>query len=294
MFNHFRMVSRFVYHPTNALRATRQCMLERCADLCERFESCSPDEVRLFGSERNAQAKMTARLLEDLRQRSHEAGHPADHLRLVQISVKKVNFICEIVRAININSVSSSSFGSTYDKLCHFLSLEPVVSDLKVPAWIAQARFQSKAQEVPPEMFWKFIDDSSLAEHQFNKDAFAGAQRGAVEQRLLALTRENDDGMEGRLRAFTEEDLRQDAKVDEEVLQGVVLVGHLVRPQRSTAQMLESAVAAGKVEESLVNIITTYPGGRKVLQDAEVALSAKLAGQEAVVVYQSALELFRE
>lgn len=152
-------------------------MLERCADLVERFESCCPDDVRLFGSERNAQAKMTVRLLEDLRQRSHEPGHPADHLRLVEISVKKVHFVSEIVRAININSVSSSLFGSTYDKLCHFLSLDPVVSDFTVPAWIAQARFHSKAQEVPPEMFWKFIDDSSLADHQFKQDAFAGAQR---------------------------------------------------------------------------------------------------------------------
>jgi len=132
------------------LRATRQCLLARCADLVERFESCCLDEVRLFGSERNAQAKMTVRLLEDVRQASHQPGRPADHLRLLEISAKKVNFASEIVRAISINSVSSSLFGSTYDKLCHFLSLEPVVSDLRVPAWITQARFHSKAQEVPP------------------------------------------------------------------------------------------------------------------------------------------------
>jgi hypothetical protein len=48
------------------------------------------------------------------------------------------------------------------------------------------------------------------------------------------------------------------------------------------------------VDDSLVNIITTYPGGRKVLQDAEVALSAKLVGQEGMVAYKLALELFRE
>jgi hypothetical protein len=93
---------------------------------------------------------MTVRLLEDLRQRSHEPGHPDDHIKLVDISVKKVNFVNEVVRAINTHGVSSSSFGSTYDRLCHFLSLEPVVSDLQVPAWITQARFHSKAQEVPP------------------------------------------------------------------------------------------------------------------------------------------------
>ena len=58
--------------------------------------------------------------------------------------------------------------------------------------------------------------------------------------------------------------------------------------------MLEAAVAAAKVEDSLVNIIATSPGGRKVLQDAEVALSAKLARQEAMVVYKLALELFRD
>ena len=85
----------------------------------------------------------------------------------------------------------------------------------------------------------------------------------------------------GRLRVFREGDLRLGAKVDDEVLQGIVLVGHLVRPQSSTAEMLEGAIAASKVDVSLVNIITTYPGGRKVLQDAEVASSAKLAGQEA-------------
>jgi len=63
-----------------------------------------------------------------------------------------------------------------------------------------------------------------------------------------------------------------------------VWVGRLVRPQSSTAQMLEAAVAAGKVEDSLVNIITTSPGGRNVLEDAEVALSSKVARQEAMVV----------
>ena len=73
-----------------------------------------------------------------------------------------------------------------------------------------------------------------------------------------------------------------------------MLIGHLVRPQSSAAEMLEDAIAAGKVEDSLVNIITTYPGGRKVLQDAEVALSAKLAGQEAMAAHKLALELFRE
>ena len=276
------------------LRASRLCILDRCADLVERFEQCCPDEVRLFGPERNAQSKMTVRLLEDLRQRSHEPGHPDDHIKLVDISVKKVNFVNEVARAINTHGVSSSSFGSTYDRLCHFLSLEPVVSDLQVPAWITQARFHSKAQEVPPELFWTFIDDASLAAHQFKEDAFAGAQRGAVEQRLLALTRENDDGMAGRLRAFTEDVLRQNAKVDDEVLQGIVLIGHLVRPEGSAAKMLEDAIAAGRVDNSVANIITTYPGGRKVLQDAEVALSAKLAGQEALVAYTLALELFRE
>jgi len=44
----------------------------------------------------------------------------------------------------------------------------------------------------------------------------------------------------------------------------------------------------------VVNIITTYPCGRKVLQDAEVALSAKLAGQEALVAHTLALELLRD
>ena len=143
------MVVGFDYKPKPQLRSTRQCVLDRCTDLVERFESCCPDEVRLFGSERNAQAKMTVRVLDDLRQRSNEPGHPADHIRLVEISLKKVNFVSEIVRAINTNGVSSSSFGSTYDRLCHFLSLEPVVSDLKVPAWITQARLHSKAQETP-------------------------------------------------------------------------------------------------------------------------------------------------
>jgi hypothetical protein len=57
--------------------------------------------------------------------------------------------------------------------------------------------------------------------------------------------------------------------------------------------MLEAAVAAGKVKDSLVNI-TTSPGGRKVLQDAEVALSSKVARQEAMVVHKLALELFRD
>ena len=90
---------------------------------------------------------MTVRVLDDLRQRSNEPGHPADHIRLVEVSLKKVNFVSEIVRAINTNGISSSSFGSTYDRLCHFLSA--VVSDLKVPAWITQARFHSKAQETP-------------------------------------------------------------------------------------------------------------------------------------------------
>ena len=172
-------------------------MLERSADLVERFESCSPDEVRLFGSERNAQAKMTVRLLEDLRQRSHEPGHLVDHLRLLEISAKKVNFVCEVVRALNLNSVSSSLFGSSYDKLYHFLSLEPVVSDLVVPAWIAQARFHSKALEVPTELFWNFIDESTLADHRFKHDAFAVAQKGgcrAAPPRADAGQRRRDGG----------------------------------------------------------------------------------------------------
>ena len=56
------------------------------------------------------------------------------------------------------------------------------------------------------------------------------------------------------------------------------MIGHLIRPEGSAAKMLEDAILAGRVENTVVNIITTYPGGRKVLQDAEVALSAKLAG----------------
>lgn len=272
----------------------RQCILARCAEFMERFQSCTADDIRFFSTEKAAQQKATSRLLDDLRDRTDEKGHDAEHLKQVELCAKKVHFVNEIVRVINKSGLASSACGTTYDSLCHFLSVEPVVSDLIIPAFITQARFHSKAQEVAASMFWNFISTTSIESHKFEQQSIASTQREAVVQRFLNAVRENDDDLVTRLHELTDEEASQGAHVTPGLVDGIDAVRRLVRPQSSTIDMLEKALSCVVEETTCANCLTTYPGGRKVISEAEAILGDKRASEKALAKFESVMEPFRQ